>query len=409
MPSWTIGHPSVVADGLNASAATVADSFAMAIANDSDNAATFDMLFSDYVQLASYSIFLAVGLPVNIATLIYMLRRYGHAKSMLLLLHINLNISDIFVLVFFCGGWIGWLSTYEWNGGYALCIVMRYLDVFVFALSSNVMVCIALYRLYALRCPVMVNTVGRQRVPKMLLLAWALAAIVALPQLYVWREIEYFGMTQCVSIWTELYLHNTTETVHDTTRKLYNAVHLVVIFWLPLLILSVCYVLIIRDVYKTLNASSDTSSVVYVTETTKVSVRSRSRSRSTRGQRWSSMKQRTGRQDPAVIAPLFHALSGQERLKQAKIRSLRITLVLITAYALTWLPYNVIAWWNIVNIDSYRLIEDATYFLHCFVVLNSVINPFIYGRCAGTKMLCCQPQQRHHPRKQKKMAHFCGS
>lgn len=59
---------------------------------------------------------------------------------------------------------------------------MRYLDVFVFALSSNVMVCIALYRLYALRCPVMVNAVGRQRVPKMLLVAWALAAIVALPQ-----------------------------------------------------------------------------------------------------------------------------------------------------------------------------------------------------------------------------------
>lgn len=80
-------------------------------------------------------------------------------------------------------------------------------------------------------------------------------------QLYVWREIEYGGVTQCVSIWTELYLNNSTQEVHDTTRKLYNAVHLVVIFWLPLLILSVCYVLIIRDVYKTLNASSDTSSV----------------------------------------------------------------------------------------------------------------------------------------------------
>lgn len=40
---------------------------------------------------------MAVGLPVNISTLIYMLRRYRHAKSFLLLLHINLNISDILV------------------------------------------------------------------------------------------------------------------------------------------------------------------------------------------------------------------------------------------------------------------------------------------------------------------------
>uniref|UniRef100_A0A1I7XPB5 G_PROTEIN_RECEP_F1_2 domain-containing protein n=1 Tax=Heterorhabditis bacteriophora TaxID=37862 RepID=A0A1I7XPB5_HETBA len=52
---------------------------------------------SDYIQMTLFSLFMIVGLPVNISTLIYMLRRYRHAKSFLLLLHINLNISDILI------------------------------------------------------------------------------------------------------------------------------------------------------------------------------------------------------------------------------------------------------------------------------------------------------------------------
>ena len=55
------------------------------------------MLASDYAQVAIFSLLVIVGLPVNVSTLVYMLRRYRHAKSFLLLLHINLNISDILV------------------------------------------------------------------------------------------------------------------------------------------------------------------------------------------------------------------------------------------------------------------------------------------------------------------------
>lgn len=55
------------------------------------------LLTSDYIQVVVFSVLVIVGLPVNISTLIYMIRRYRHAKSFLLLLHINLNISDILV------------------------------------------------------------------------------------------------------------------------------------------------------------------------------------------------------------------------------------------------------------------------------------------------------------------------
>lgn len=104
---------------------------------------------SDYAQMLLYGLFALIGLPVNISTLIYMLKRYRHAKSFLLLLHINLNISDILVsellviwrrwidiqvLGLYVPGLIGWLVTLEWRGGEYLCKFMRFVDAFVFAI-----------------------------------------------------------------------------------------------------------------------------------------------------------------------------------------------------------------------------------------------------------------------------------
>jgi hypothetical protein len=135
---------------------------------------------------------------------------------------------------------------------------MRYLDAFVFALSSNMLVCIALYRLYALRYPVIVSTIGMQRVPQMVAIGWILAAVFVSPQLYVWRQVTINGITQCVTIWTQRYHQSNNQTTQDDEvgMKVYNGLHLMIIFWMPLAILVVCYVLILHDVYRTLNGST---------------------------------------------------------------------------------------------------------------------------------------------------------
>ncbi|VDM47769.1 unnamed protein product [Toxocara canis] len=92
-------------------------------------------LSGDYIQLFLYALFIVIGLPINMTTLIYMLRRYRRAKGLLLLLHINLNISNILVLMFFCTGYISWMITYEWLGGSVLCVAMRFMDEFVFSIK----------------------------------------------------------------------------------------------------------------------------------------------------------------------------------------------------------------------------------------------------------------------------------
>ncbi|PIO62214.1 hypothetical protein TELCIR_16239, partial [Teladorsagia circumcincta] len=138
------------------------------------------------------------------------------------------------VLGVYVPGLIGWLITLEWRGGAVLCKVMRFVDAFVLAISSNIMVCIALYRLYALRYPLWISTVGHSRVPRMLLLAWSVATITVLPQLYV----DFGNFRQCVTIWTEkinLGPNKTQMTDEDfALMKLYGIQNACVTFYIPL-------------------------------------------------------------------------------------------------------------------------------------------------------------------------------
>ncbi|VDM80913.1 unnamed protein product, partial [Strongylus vulgaris] len=144
--------------------------------------------------------------------------------------------------------------------------------------SSNIMVCIALYRLYALRYPFWISAIGHSRVPRMLLLAWGTAMLSMLPQLYVWREVNFGDFRQCVTLWTEKINlgtapNQTLMTDEDfQLMKLYGIQNAFITFYIPLAILVVCYVLILKDIYKTLNASEpERSSALYISELSKLS------------------------------------------------------------------------------------------------------------------------------------------
>jgi len=155
--------------------------------------------------------------------------------------------------------------------------------------------------------------------------------------------------------------------------KFYNAAHLVMVFYVPLIFVIVCYAQILHDIYHTLNQREDISDGNGIhNEATMTRVTSL--------RQHHNRRPGSGRRKQSFVSITMRPMRGQERLQKAKIRSLRITLLLIITYVLTWLPYNFLSWWSILSMDSYRNLEDVLYFLNCLVVLNSVINPFIYGR-----------------------------
>lgn len=167
--------------------------------------------------------------------------------------------------------------------------------------------------------------------------------------------------------------------------KIYGIQNACITFYIPFVILVVCYVLILKDIYKTLNASEpEMSSALYLSEYSKYST---------------IMKRVPKKERESAVSVTTRTLRGQDKLSRAKVRSLRITLLLILAYVITWLPNNLLSWWMMISFDSYRDHQDATFPLAFLVVLNSVINPFIYGRCRGLKMMLCCSWVDKKPRK----------
>jgi hypothetical protein len=54
-------------------------------------------------------------------------------------------------------------------------------------------------------------------------------------------------------------------------------------------------------------------------------------------------------------------------------------MLLVGAYIACWLPYHTLDVWRMVDGDSWEQYESTAYWLTGLIVLNSVINPFLYG------------------------------
>ena len=81
-------------------------------------------------------------------------------RARIFLLHINLNISDLLILLFHAFFRVCWLATYRWAGGVALCRSLKFLDNLGVAFSSNVIVCIGFDRLFSLNPSLTVSRMG---------------------------------------------------------------------------------------------------------------------------------------------------------------------------------------------------------------------------------------------------------
>uniref|UniRef100_A0A1I7W6U1 G_PROTEIN_RECEP_F1_2 domain-containing protein n=1 Tax=Heterorhabditis bacteriophora TaxID=37862 RepID=A0A1I7W6U1_HETBA len=240
-------------------------------------------LFSDYIEMAYLGFVIALGVPSNtfiLRKLLLEIKRTQKAsvKGGFLLLKINLNISDLLILIMAIGKLI-WLSTYNWPGGDQACRLYQFLSMFSLYISSNTIVCIAIDRVR--------NVLGASKIhgghhmfnptTVIIALSWCMAFVCSLPQLVVFETYEVFpGWDQCTDIW-QLYRFFNVSSIASSLRPIilseytenaYNISHLVIfcifvvclpifgtifrdyillqviVFWGPLIVLFICYVFI---------------------------------------------------------------------------------------------------------------------------------------------------------------------
>lgn len=314
-------------------------------------------------------------------------RRYDWLK-------LQLNVADLMVLVFYAFSKVVWTMTYDWRGGETLCKLVRFLNVMSFHMCSNSVVCIGLERMIALLRPFPSTQpcvhpwISREYI--MLLASFISAILLSLPQFWVWTVAEVSpDFAQCVTVWfVIIQQHSEAATVSPlseeelTLADFYNIAHLIFIFWLPLAIITVCYIVIVVHVVLHLNEStvkearggSVRSQAVEVAEEPSTEVVTYRRRRASR---MPSLFLSPTRRQMLVLRLL--ALRGRLKCGRLTRALCRQTLIVLTAYIVCWLPYNAFTLWAYFSPDHHNQYRTTVRFLQELIVVNSVINPFLYA------------------------------
>ncbi|XP_032514540.1 adipokinetic hormone/corazonin-related peptide receptor variant I-like [Danaus plexippus] len=304
--------------------------------------------------LSVYGVLMMVGAAGNLAVLIA-LSRTRRRRSRVDLLMTHLAIADVCVTCGVIPLEIGWKYTNAWLVGNLLCKILLVMRAFGLYLSSNVLVCISIDRFFAVLYPLKLS-VARKRSRQMLYAAWTVALCCSLPQSAVFRVMHHpyvSGFEQCVSF--DAFSSVRLEVA-------YNVFCLCAMYFVPLLVITVCYVCIFCEIRR----SSD-----------EINAKCRSSINSVRLRR-----------------------SDGRMLERARRRTLRMTVIIVTVFALCWLPYATMAMWYMVDRESAsRVAPQVQDLLFAMAVSNSCMNPLVYGsyvlRLSGVihrvfKKICCR-------------------
>ncbi|XP_046753635.1 adipokinetic hormone/corazonin-related peptide receptor variant I-like isoform X3 [Diprion similis] len=288
-----------------------------------------DMIFNEghVIAIVTYSILMVISAIGNSTVLVLIRRRKGNTRSRINTMLMHLAIADLLVTFIMMPTEIGWAATVSWNAGDAMCRIMAFFRMFGLYLSSFVLVCISVDRYYAVLKPLHLMDVDR-RGKVMLTIAWVGSTICSLPQMVVFHVDNHPVFTwyeQCIT-------YNTFPSyTHELTYSLFG---MVVMYALPLIVIIFSYASIIIEIYK------------------------RSRESFTDKMRRSSLG----------------------FLGRAKIRTLKMTIIIVLVFFVCWTPYYVMSLWYWIDRPSAQKVDlRIQKCLFLFACTNSCMNPIVYG------------------------------
>nr|XP_040045246.1 gonadotropin-releasing hormone II receptor-like isoform X2 [Gasterosteus aculeatus aculeatus] len=164
---------------------------------------------------------------------------------------------------------------------------------------------------------------------RMLLVAWTLSLLLASPQLFIFRAIKADGadFTQCVT-------HGSFQ--YPWQKTAYNMFHFVTLYVFPLLVMTFCYTRILTKINGQMHKGKDGE----------------------------------------------HCLrrSGTDMISKARIRTLKMTIVIVSSFVICWTPYYLLGiWYWFQPAIIQHTPEYVHHILFVFGNLNTCCDPVIYS------------------------------
>ncbi|XP_076870379.1 oxytocin receptor b [Brachyhypopomus gauderio] len=257
-----------------------------------------------------------------------------HSQSRMYFFMKHLSIADLVVAIFQVLPQLIWDITFRFYGPDFLCRLVKYLQVVGMFASTYMLVLMSIDRCFAICQPL--RSLRRRKDHFYVVASWILSLLFSVPQIYIFslREVGN-GVYDC---WGDF--------VQPWGAKAYVTWISLTIYIIPVAILSVCYGLISYKI-------------------------------------WQNFKLKTRRDQCISLTPrpehctALSRVSSVKLISRAKIRTAKMTFVIVLAYVICWTPFFVVQMWSAW--DPLAPQEEMAFIIAMLLAsLNSCCNPWIY-------------------------------
>uniref|UniRef100_A0A3Q2PG80 Oxytocin receptor n=1 Tax=Fundulus heteroclitus TaxID=8078 RepID=A0A3Q2PG80_FUNHE len=291
------------------------------------------------VEVTVLVLVLLLALTGNLCVL-WAIHTTKHSQSRMYYFMKHLSIADLVVAVFQVLPQLIWDITFRFYGPDFLCRLVKYLQVVGMFASTYMLVLMSIDRCLAICQPLRSVHKGKDRV--CVIASWTLSLVFSTPQAYIFslRDVGN-GVYDC---WGDF--------VQPWGAKAYITWMSLSIYILPVAILSICYGLICFKIWQNVNMKTRRDHCLTLTPR------------------------------PSKGAHPLSRVSSVRLISKAKIRTVKMTFVVVMAYILCWTPFFFVQMWSAWDPAAPR--EDMAFIISMLLAsLNSCCNPWIYMFFAG--------------------------
>ncbi|XP_060627505.2 vasopressin V1b receptor [Anolis sagrei] len=295
---------------------------------------------------------LAVTLVGNLGVLLTMYHlRKKMSRMHLFILH--LALTDLVVALFQVLPQMIWEVTYRFQGPDPLCKLVKYLQVLSMFASTYMLIAMTLDRYMAVCHPLRTLQQTSCQAYLMIGSTWLLSCLLSLPQLFIFSVREVRQGSGVLDCWAEFR--------YPWGPKAYVTWMTLCVFVLPVAILTLCYGLICHKICKNLRGKTKSGGSCMTTAS--ISYTGQKGAECHGGSRVSSIR----------------------TISRAKIRTVKMTFVIVMAYVACWAPFFSVQMWSVWDKDAPDDESSNVTFTITMLLasLSSCCNPWIYMFFSG--------------------------
>uniref|UniRef100_A0A3Q4AUI9 G-protein coupled receptors family 1 profile domain-containing protein n=1 Tax=Mola mola TaxID=94237 RepID=A0A3Q4AUI9_MOLML len=291
------------------------------------------------IEMAVLSLSFLAAVVGNVSVLVAMQRTRRKPSRMHLFMR-HLSLADLVVAFFQVLPQLCWEVTFRFYGPDFLCRIVKHLQVLGMFGSTYMMVMMTVDRYIAICHPLQTLRQPTQRAHIMIGSTWACSLVLSSPQYFIFSLSEVRPGSAVYDCWGHF--------VEPWGLRAYITWITAGIFVVPVAVLVFCYGLICHTFWKNLKCKT---------------------------QRKSQPGGTLGRS----------SVSSVSTISRAKLRTVKMTLLIVMAYVVCWAPFFTVQMWSVWDETfSWDDSESTTVTLSALLAsLNSCSNPWIYMIFSG--------------------------